>query len=312
MGSADADRREDEHPRMTWVTRQALVDLLTLEPKFYWTGNRDAVAFLGALFDLTSMPSYDRRYSNAAGDIRQHCINNNDWDEAWVFSDPRFNVRSAPESDLLRFLERSVHPGVRESEVAVEMVAKINKILAPDGFELAPDGAISGRTVYTGRQLGSFHGDRPQALTVDRATLGDRGALDRHLSRIQSSIRSDPATTIGSCKELLESTFVQILDARGVPHRTSDDLPTLYKAVSRTLDLAKESVGGHTDGSAAVTGLLRGLASSVQSIGELRNKIGTRHGRSTPSPADPRHARLALNATVAITEYLFDTWESMP
>jgi hypothetical protein len=47
----------------------------------------------------------------------------------------------------------------------------------------------------------------------------------------------------------------------------------------------------------------------VFGLAELRNTLGRGHGRTTPSPALERHARLAFNAAVALTELLFDTWQ---
>ncbi|MFC9839745.1 abortive infection family protein [Rhodococcus sp. NPDC127530] len=296
--------------RITSVTRQAIVDLLTLERDYFWLGKLDEVSFLGSLYNLEELPSNDYRYKTASGDIYQHCVNNDDWPSGWVFSDPRFNLLHGPDGVFLQFLTRTVHPLVRRGDVAEEMVSELNKALAPDKYELVADGDISGRKKYSWRHLDGFHRDRPAALSADGATLGDRTTLDRHLKRIEPNITADPEAAIGSCKELVESVFVQILDERGVPHKRGDDLPTLFKAVSKALDLAGSSVDGDPDASRAVNSLLRGLASSVQSLGELRNRAGTGHGRATSSTAGRRHARLALNAAVAITEFLFDVWEN--
>ncbi len=41
-----------------------------------WFGDLDDVAFLGRVWDLTSMRSTDSRYRDAAGDVHQHRINN--------------------------------------------------------------------------------------------------------------------------------------------------------------------------------------------------------------------------------------------
>ncbi len=58
-----------------------------------WSGSLDEVAFLGRLYDLESLPSFDHRFGTAARDIWQHRVNNlNDWDDDWVFHDPRFNI----------------------------------------------------------------------------------------------------------------------------------------------------------------------------------------------------------------------------
>ncbi|WP_081231520.1 abortive infection family protein [Mycobacterium avium] len=56
--------------------------------------------------------------------------------------------------------------------------------------------------------------------------------------------------------------------------------------------------------------MLRTLVTTVQSLAELRNALGIGHGRSTRSLALARHARLALNATVTIAEFVLDTWQA--
>src|SRR5581483_11955994 len=50
------------------------------------------------------------------------------------------------------------------------------------------------------------------------------------------------------------------------------------------------------------------LATAVQSLAELRNELGLGHGKTKPSPAFARHARLAFNASRAVVEFLLETW----
>ena len=79
---------------------------------------------------------------------------------------------------------------------------------------------------------------------------------------------------------------------------------------NRLLELKAESVPGSAKGSEASQQVLRTLVTTVQSLAELRNELGIGHGQSTRSVALPRHARLALNATVTIAEFVLDTWQS--
>lgn len=48
---------------------------------------------------------------------------------------------------------------------------------------------------------------------------------------------------------------------------------------------------------------------TVGTLAELRNELGIDHGKSESSAALARHARLALNATVTVTEFILDTWQ---
>lgn len=75
------------------------------------------------------------------------------------------------------------------------------------------------------------------------------------------------------------------------------------------LSLNREAVPDSTKGSEAAKKTLGALNTAVFGLAELRNTLGRGHGRTTPSPALERHARLAFNAAVALTEFLFDTWQ---
>jgi hypothetical protein len=59
------------------VTRRAIIDLFGASG-INWAGRLEDDDFLARLYDLTALPSRDFRYSNAAGDIHQHCARNND------------------------------------------------------------------------------------------------------------------------------------------------------------------------------------------------------------------------------------------
>ncbi len=276
-----------------------------------WSGRLDEVAFLARLYDLESMPSHDHRYRTAAGDIRQHRINNYDWDDDWVFSDERFRLQAGSDEVFLAFLAEMLHPLVRPDETEVtELLSELNAALAADGFELLQDGAISGRPTYVGRSRTAFHGGVPSVLLEQRPLLTDPKVLHEHLSRIRDGLGKDPAAAIGSCKELLESLCKIILERSSVDYPPSEDLPALYRRVADLLRLKADSVPTSARGSETAQKILRTLSTTVQSLAELRNELGLGHGRSRPSPALRRHARLALNSTVTVAEFLLDTWHA--
>ena len=58
---------------ITEITRRALIDEINLA-KLNWAGRLEEQAFLARLYDLTSMPSRDPRFSDADGDIWQLII----------------------------------------------------------------------------------------------------------------------------------------------------------------------------------------------------------------------------------------------
>ena len=98
--------------KISLITRTDIVDAITAE-EINWSGSLEEPEFLSRLFDLSSMPSRDSRFKDAAGDIWQHRVNNYNWDESWVFHDARFNLMNGDDEIFLRFLCETIHPVVR-------------------------------------------------------------------------------------------------------------------------------------------------------------------------------------------------------
>jgi hypothetical protein len=155
-------------------------------------------------------------------------------------------------------------------------------------------------------------GSAPPVLPVERFDrLDEPRVLLQHLERIDAGIQKDPAAAIGAAKELVESTCRFILDDYGVTYdeRTAS-LTDLYKLTATELRLTREAVPESAKGSRASHRVLQNLTTAVQSLAELRNELGLGHGRTTPSPALARHARLAANSARAVVEFLLETWHS--
>jgi hypothetical protein len=265
--------------------------------------------FLERLWDLSALPTYDSRFRDAAGDIWQHRVRNYDWDDDWIFSDDRFDLMRGPDEMYVRFLSETLHPAVRPDQAEVLKLARaLNERLANDDWELVEVQHISGRPIFEGRRREGFRQPSDALDAPAYPRLLDPQVLRDHLRRIDRDLNSDPAGAIGTSKELLETVFKLVLDDYGVPYRPRDDIMELYKLVQRQLSLNTDAVPSSRRGSEAAVKTLRALVSTVNSLTELRNAIGSGHGRSQPSPALTRHARLAFNATVAVTEFLLDTW----
>src|SRR5699024_4477381 len=74
------------------------------------------------------------------------------------------------------------------------------------------------------------------------------------------------------------------------------------------LAINADAVDGSKRGSDALRKAMRALSTLVQSVAEARNSIGDGHGSVNESPATPRHARLVFNSTVAVAQFIADTW----
>ena len=169
--------------------------------------------------------------------------------------------------------------------------------LQSDGVPVGDDGNLT---------LG---GAGAPALAMERFDrLGEPRVLMDHLRRIEAGITDDPAAAIASAKELVESVLKFVLDDYEVSYPRAAQLPELYKLAAAELALSRESVPSSAKGSAAAQRVLQNLSSAVQGLAELRNELGLGHGRTTPSPALARHARLAANAARTVVEFVLETW----
>ena len=64
-------------------TRRDIIDELILSGVDLF-GCLGEVDFLSRVFDLTALPSTDGRFTDMAGDVWQHRVNNNDWADDWM------------------------------------------------------------------------------------------------------------------------------------------------------------------------------------------------------------------------------------
>ncbi len=59
---------ETSENEISEVTRRSIIDHFNVS-NIGWAGRYSDDDFLGRLYNLTELPSHDRRYANAAGDI---------------------------------------------------------------------------------------------------------------------------------------------------------------------------------------------------------------------------------------------------
>jgi len=295
------------------ITRRDILDTISIE-KTDWSGRLEEPAFLERLWDLGAIPSTDGRFSDAAGDIWQHRVNNpEDWPDDWVFTDSRFDLMHGDDETFLRFLCEMVHPVVRPDVAeARRLVDLFNQNLAGDGWALVATEHVSGRPIFEGRSRKGVKTPATALRLPEYQRLVDPQVFEDHLRRIDAGLSSDPAAAIASSKELVESVCKVILDDYDIEYDRKDDLLDLYKATAKALKLNAESVPNSAKGSQAAQGALRALATTVQRLAELRNELGLGHGRNRASGALTRHARLTFTAASAVSEFMLDTWHERP
>lgn len=293
--------------QITEVTRRNISDALVLN-KVNWSGRFEEQQFLARLYDVSAMPSTDRRYSTASEDIWKHRVMNTDWSDDWVFYDSRFNLINAPDEEFIRFLCEMLHPTVQSRTEEVERIrALINEHLVKDGWELREQMAISGRPVFAAARVVEINTHTAEAAKVVTQSI-DAKYVSRQVTRMQSALGSEPDVAIGTAKEFIETICKTILCERGLAFDPHEKMPRLVKQVAAKIDLIPKEIGDHSKATDAVKRLLSNLGTVSDGLAELRNLHGTGHGKEASTVGlELRHARLAVGAATTLAVFL---WES--
>ncbi len=272
-------------------------------------GRLEEIGFLSRIFDLEAMPSKDVRFPNAHGDILQHTVNNFDWDDDWVWSDDRFNLRRGDDEIFLRFLSETIHPVVRsDSTEACRLQQLYNNYLKNDGFEIVEKMRLSNKPVFVGRYIGSI--GTPVINVAKDVLVGiDATYVSQQITRMETAVDNDPSLAIGTAKEFLETCCKTILKERGGNIDGNIDLPQLVKKASKELELTPDDIPDKAKAVNTIRKLLSNLASITSGIAELRNSYGTGHGKEAKSKGlSARHAKLAVGAASTLGIFLVETY----
>lgn len=298
----------ESHPNIDRQIRNNIVDGIRLE-RTIWCGSLDEVEFLSRLYDLKKLPSFDSRFDDAAGDIWQHCINNDDWEWGWIFSDSRFRLVDGSTDGFLRFLCEMVHPVVRsDKDEALKLVAHFNDQLRFSGWEIFEEELIASRPRFSFRLISH---SETQILSRAKSVADslDAGWMAKEIERLENAIDRDPALAIGTAKELIETCCKTILTKRDVAFTKSDDLGNLTKKLTKELQLVPEEISDEAKGADSIRLILRNLTQISSNLAKLRGLYGTGHGRDGQHRGlQPRHARLAAASAVAFIDFATETY----
>lgn len=148
------------------TTRRNILDGFLIT-RISWNGNLDQPSFLGRLYDLSQLPSYDPRYKTASQDIHKHTVMNDDWPEEWIFTDERFNLLHENDKEFLDFLCLTLHPTVRQDNEELTTLLEIyTNNLKRDGFTLDKTEEIAGRPIFSPVQLNSIESPTTSTATT--------------------------------------------------------------------------------------------------------------------------------------------------
>jgi hypothetical protein len=232
------------------------------------------------------MPSTDGRFRNAAGDICQHRLKNNDWNDDWVFTDPRFNLLYDSDIQFLQFLCETIHPLVRpDTNEILSLLDVYNQELAKDGWQIIEVKRISGKPVYGYQQEDGL------VEVFDEPTGWQK--VDRQIQEVR--LRFDTAQTeeqfqaVGLlCRETLISIAQEIFDPN--KHKLPDGITPSETDAKRMLEAFLESeLSGTTNEEAR-----------AQARAALRLALALQHKRT----ADFKTAALCAEATFSVVKII--------
>jgi hypothetical protein len=132
--------------------------------------------------------------------------------------------------------------------------------------------------------------------------------MHQELTRIETTIDTDPALAIGMAKELIETCCRNIADRLELTIATDADMPQLVKATLKALQLVPETISEQAKGAHVIKRILSNLSQISQGPSQLRNLYGIGHGRkSSHRGLNARHARLAVASAAAFVEFAVST-----
>lgn len=291
-------------PPISELTRRRLLGVFDSEPL---CSDYNEIEFIELTWPISQMPGeamgrgvLDYESHSFKDDMIQHMLRNDDWSNRELLE--RLGFLKCSRSLVARFLESAVHPAVVDGVAQVERVDKINKYLRNDGYSLTRTGTMSGSPLYT---VSAYSTGSPADAAISMAL--ERFEPDQVHERWSAALErraSDPAGAITLARTLLEDVCRWLLEELGQSASDKDDLPTLYRKLSKALALAPDD---HSE--QVFKQILGSCQQVVESLGALRNKLGDAHGGG-PRRVKPasRHAELAVNLAGSMATFLVSTW----
>ncbi|MER2174044.1 MAG: abortive infection family protein [Carnobacterium sp.] len=293
------------------ISKRDIIDILTLgrnNCEFYYHGRLSEISFLSRITNLEDLSSNDSRFNNMTEDIRQHTVNNNDWEVDWVFYDDRLKLLRDEEL-FINFIEQIFNPNVRDDKDNWEdYLNKINTILYYDNVQLNVDETLSGRPVYkiTSIKTSKVITNYSEQIKVKFSSE----YIDSQISVMLENVEKNPNIAIGKSKELLESCAKTILDELKVDYDNKMDFTPLLKRVMKELGLSSKTQEKDDSSGKIAAKLLGNLGAIPQSMAELRNIFGDGHGKSKTFVSLPaRYARLAVGTSTTIVYFIWETYQ---
>jgi len=291
---------ELEGSPITTLTRRRLLALFEQGPL---TSEVDDIDFLRSVWPISKMPAPSQGPGyTLEDDIYRHTVRNDDWSQRQLLETIGFMTCSRMQ--LFKFLAAVTAPDVQTPAAQMNLAAAIDRHLRNDGYTLAIVGKMSGSPCYDVRPL-PIGSPADEAISAALAAFDPTQVHARWTAALERRAM-EPEGAITLARTLLEDVCKWILHEAEETWQEGDDLPALYRKLSKVLRLAPDD---HTE--QVFKQILGSCQSVVESLGALRNKLGDAHSAG-PKRARPhaRHAELAVNLSGAMATFLVSTWEA--
>lgn len=148
-----------------------------------------------------------------------------------------------------------------------------------------------------------------ESIMADTVKHFDDEYISEEIRSMQESVEKSPNDAIDKSKNLVESCFKFILNECGISYSNSDDLGDLQKKVFTRLNIdANTNDAAKADKN--VKTILSSLNQIIKGIAEIRNKYGNGHGKSAGAvQLPPRYAGLVVSSSVAVVNFVWDTYK---
>lgn len=286
--------------QVTSLTRRRLLTLFDDSPLATELEHLD---FLRQVWPLAEM-SAGRDYGSVSMEdfLFQHTVRNDDMTNREILE--ALGMLKCSKARLFTFLEAVTGPEAQNHDRQGDLVSKINELLIHDGYRLAETGKMSGSPIF--KVCPAVKNSPADSVIADSLANFEPDQIAARWQTAMDSREASPGRAITLARTLLEDVCKWIIVEAGENYKESDDLPGLYRQLSKLLNLAPDN---HTE--QVFKQILGSCQSVVESLGALRNKLGDAHSlgplRARPLP---RHAALAVTLAGGMATFLVETWQA--
>lgn len=138
------------------------------------------------------------------------------------------------------------------------------------------------------------------------AAAGGMPYIRKQVEAIEQAVNENPGLAFDLARTIIESVCKTVLTERAIAFDKTQDLPGLFKVVTRSLPFLPPSATAEAELRKSLARTLSGLHTTVIGICELRNRLGfASHGVGAPrAELEPIQAVLAAAAADAIVGFV--------